>query len=902
MSRSSRHLACLIVTLSAAACVGALSLAPQRPADRGPKGLWPMPRRDAANTARADVAGDFRDAPVEVWRYGSLRRSYGYIRPVRVEGRDAYVRQSGGGLEVVRPDGTSVWRKNTMGIGVVVDIVRFPSTSAEALLATAGNSGYALVDLANGNVLWTWAPRPGAKQGGYRFLPMPEGGRLFAFPQNTLEGYCFEFTRMGPPRELWHATYRDKYWANFGPYLVLEDMDKDGKPDILLAGKPTYFGVLDIDTGAVKFDINYPIDGEAGTGRPYGLLEATDIDGDGYPEAVMVSCQVEEYVGIVRNVGGKRFEHAWSKWVEHDLPDDDYELRPNIRAFADVNGDGRREMVLCLFNTDGDKAWRTVVFDALGGWKARLAELPGRYCWGCFDLDGDGRAEIVTSTEPARRLRAPTTLQIVDGRTYKDIAAVENVTISKAEAPLSLHQGFFASRDSAIYPRMPDGRRGLLVQRPESGPGELLLRLAKGAATFEAFPASALSRAVLVSSLPDAPISGDVAIKETEAPSEVRAGAYSPLVCEASGRRELVAACTDLTTVGGAPDLRRSGAWKSFWKVRGSTPSIWQGSRGVRRVCALDWQEDVAYIYDPKPGRGVGATASDQPLARIALPDPPLRLSGMIMPYGDEALRLFIGMRTGVHTLSAGVWNADGSRVWYDAKEGPYPKAAAAFRRDGRWTLFVDNHGKHMLFDEAGAKRTVAQGWYTTYPGRGDGAKYVLPIVGPFGAKGETRLVLSPGLENLEILDTDGNRLAKSPFGSIYERAGCQAAVGLLRGRSGGWDVGSITHDGVFHCSDTVTAQDRWTVDLGAKSDSAFTVAAADLDRDGRDEFLVAMPNGELVALADRAGKGAVLWRTTFDAGLRGVIVADLDGDGKAEIIVECDDLTVRILKPRPKR
>ena len=210
----------------------------------------------------------------------------------------------------------------------------------------------------------------------------------------------------------------------------------------------------------------------------------------------------------------------------------------------------------------------------------------------------------------------------------------------------------------------------------------------------------------------------------------------------------------------------------------------------------------------------------------------------------------------------------------------------------------MDNHGKDMLYDESGAKRTVAHGWFDDIPGRGNGTKYALPIVGPFGPGGKTRMILSPGLEQLEVLDAAGERVAMSPLGGIYERDSCSAAVGRLRGPLAAWDVGTIGHNGVFHCTDAVTAQDRWTMDLGAKSASAYHIVAAPIAGNGRDDFLVALPNGDLAALAERNGKGVLLWRKSFDAGLLDVIVADVDGDGQPEIIIAADDFTVRILRP----
>ncbi|MEI8045479.1 MAG: hypothetical protein WCL11_28985, partial [Verrucomicrobiota bacterium] len=63
------------------------------------------------------------------------------------------------------------------------------------------------------------------------------------------------------------------------------------------------------------------------------------------------------------------------------------------------------------------------------------------------------------------------------------------------------------------------------------------------------------------------------------------------------------------------------------------------------------------------------------------------------------------------------------------------------------------------------------------------------------------------------------------------------------------------------------------------------------------DNFLVGLPNGDLLALDEQNGAGVVLWKVSFDAGVREAILADVDGDGRLEIIVETDDGRVRVLK-----
>jgi hypothetical protein len=56
------------------------------------------------------------------------------------------------------------------------------------------------------------------------------------------------------------------------------------------------------------------------------------------------------------------------------------------------------------------------------------------------------------------------------------------------------------------------------------------------------------------------------------------------------------------------------------------------------------------------------------------------------------------------------------------------------------------------------------------------------------------------------------------------------------------------------------------------------------------------LSNGELIALDEHEGSGIPLWRAAVGAALRDVLIADVDGNGKAEIIVETDDGRIRIL------
>jgi outer membrane protein assembly factor BamB len=857
-------------------------------------GLWLLPRHDAQNTARADVTADFTQPPAEIWSFGANRQAYDYLRPITVAGTACYFARIRSTLEAVRADGSRIWNLPGIGASSVLEVLDFGDRGAAALVAT-GNSGLALVDGATGKVPWRWRLPSGVSSvGGPKLWKSGDTWWLAIFPQGTLEGQCWKFTAPDEPaRLLWKQEYPNRYWANFGPFPIIADMDNDGREDIVLTGKPAYVGVIDAGTGAMKFDLKYTIAGEDGIGRPYGLIQAVDLDGDGFRDVVVASCQVEEYIAVLRNDGGKAFKLAWSHFVEPDHPDDFRELRPQITSIADLDGDGRKEIVLGLFNEEEDGRWRTVVLDALAGWDARRYEFADRYFWGCYDLDGDGQPEIIISSEKGRRVQPMTTLHAIDGRTGKAIASVKNGAFSTASTPLPPDVAFHANRSTPIYAELPESRPAGLVVRRGSSSTESLWTLANGASQFAPFTSAPDARIAFMSQPGRRLIQPDLTIANSQSVAATPA-VSGPLVSIIAGKRELIASRSDGSIIGGVIDWKHPGDFTTSWTARGVNPSVWIGLDGTRLVAAFDPITDRLHINRPELGQNDPA-----PIASIALPHEPFRSAGMILPWGATEPRFYVGMKTGVHTCASGVYDEHGNKVWLDEKNGPYPRPAGVLDPQ-RGTLIVDDHGRHLLYEPDGAKRMIAHGWNNSIPGRGDGAKYALPIIGPFGPDGATRIVMSPGLETLEILDASGSRLARGVHGGIYEREWCGSAVARIRSAgTSEWDLGMLARDGVFYCADLATGQTRWSFNTKIEAAYPTRVVSGDIDGNGRDNFVTGLSDGQLLALDERDGKGSVVWRVELGAAIRDVVIADLDGDAKGEIIVETDDGRIHVLGRR---
>jgi len=128
-----------------------LALASSSPAAARPepaaRGLWLLPRKDAANTARADLPGNMKAAPKEVWRFGGDHGGCEYATAVTVRGQEACLVQSRTGLRLQRPDSGTIWSNPRLGIGSVVQVSDYDGDGAAEALVTLGTRGFALVEL-----------------------------------------------------------------------------------------------------------------------------------------------------------------------------------------------------------------------------------------------------------------------------------------------------------------------------------------------------------------------------------------------------------------------------------------------------------------------------------------------------------------------------------------------------------------------------------------------------------------------------------------------------------------------------------------------------------------------------------------------------------------------------------
>jgi hypothetical protein len=314
---------------------------------------------------------------------------------------------------VVRTDGkgSAIWKSEGCGInsiGAVEDL------DGDGRLEIVCCTGYEVIVLAaeSGKLLlkhYVGFPMSSGTQAStllcHRFDGNSSGMHLIVPLMSAKEVLVFDFRGGNRKGVLSHTLWMDDA---FHPTVAAADMDGDGV-DELVVSKLCGLYLFDVLTGTMKSSVRWTSNGERR--RNYGLLQLVDIDGDGAREVVIVAERVARHIAVIDNNGKGSLSLIWDRFVEFIYPTDTTELRHTGNSVADVDGDGRPELVVSLFNTRYENRWCLEVLDPLTG-ELKFA-MPDKYLWGVQDFDGDGIGELLVGTEPHRNPGLHSTIEVV---------------------------------------------------------------------------------------------------------------------------------------------------------------------------------------------------------------------------------------------------------------------------------------------------------------------------------------------------------------------------------------------------------------------------------------------------------------------------------------------------------
>lgn len=256
--------------------------------------------------------------------------------------------------------------------------------------------------------------------------------------------------------------------------------DFDGDDEIEVAYLRWYkIIILDARTGEHEETLVFrPTD--CRQGRNYGYFGIHDINGDGIPEFV-IQADFPKHVDVLGYKDGK-LSLLWQRNILRDIIVQKKLQVVNPNPVADLDGDGSAEVVVITYNDEWENHWKVSLHDGMEG--QIKGELLDEYLWGVVDLDDDGVFELLTQDMPLGS--QPTTygtirVQSFKGGKLKRIWSKDNASWVMWDRPLPLNaawmKGACPDRRDVLY-KIIDGKANVVYKTPGKNGSEAVLSVA----------------------------------------------------------------------------------------------------------------------------------------------------------------------------------------------------------------------------------------------------------------------------------------------------------------------------------------------------------------------------------------------------------------------------------------
>jgi hypothetical protein len=244
--------------------------------------------------------------------------------------------------------------------------------------------------------------------------------------------------------------------------LVVTDLNSDGRPDIVYYGEPKEL-ILQLNQGTNGWSLPKRWAIEDGSLDPYALV-AGDLNGDHLTDLLLL---------------GENHIYFFAQTAEHTLAEPEkipYSGNVKSLQILDIQGDGRDDLMLVNWDNLHPFRFRLQRQNGQLGPEVHFS-LPPLRSYLADDLDGDGKAEIVTIAQKSGRAQVYNFTRN-PGETLLDSWAQGQFQI------LPLNRTSKAKRGMAWKDLNGDGLPDLVVAEPESG--QLAIHLQKSDGTLAA--------------------------------------------------------------------------------------------------------------------------------------------------------------------------------------------------------------------------------------------------------------------------------------------------------------------------------------------------------------------------------------------------------------------------------
>ncbi|HOE12300.1 MAG TPA: FG-GAP-like repeat-containing protein [bacterium] len=842
-------------------------------------GDWPEPRQNPYRTAIQPLPGAMTSPPDVLARF-PVACGRPDLQPFCApDGKEYWaITIIGGALHCFNTRGKEMWRSHPPGInywsiGTVEDL------DGDGRIEIALKSGrptepygaVTLVSSVDGSLLWRYDVDP-MSYAWYlhigRYFP-GEGSKqiivlMQGYPPDKDNGYIalFDCKEPGqPPSQIWR--YDFDHYTCFPP-LLRTDLEGDGVDELAIITHSRMW-LLDVYTGKVKQFIAWDV--SPGNSRSYGLNRFVDLNGDGLQDFLCIA-DFAQHHEVLLNQNGK-FEQAWAHGWDESVTTRKIATTWPEPPYADIDGDGKLEIILSMFNSEKENAWLIRVYDSITG--ELKYRFPGHVAVAMNDIDQDGKAEIAVraTSDPLQTDKGPIQyLDLVDN-TLEIIRASGAKSLPENTSPAASEKAALGVQDDYARRR---GKAAASIPPPTAS------------LDFSAVP-SVKGQGIPTLFCADLDTDGKNEIITYLPPGEITACSFNSTGCVNEilhYKSDGFPAIADLDGDGNLEIITGMVRETATPTVEARTPALenrvlWRSVFPPVDRPGLPWTNRPLYVCT---GHFTGKDTPDLyvwagvPLVRSGVLD---GLTGRIMwERGETEKKLYWGPAINLASV-------------YD------------YNHDGKEDLLFTNPADLCICDGPTGECLAGPMDMLKVFQQSSMGLYTFPAVLKQKNTDPPAVCLIGGHYFIGVLSIQG-----TPYWYHLPTVGeCRAdPEGVLQTEEGTWLMGVGRQNGHFSCLNALDGKMRWDLDLQA---GCAEICAMDVDGDSRQEFVIATSHNRVYAIGDDSGTPRRAWEVEipsgaglpghiYPAGLGAPILADVNKDGNSEIILPLADGYVYIL------
>jgi hypothetical protein len=731
---------------------------------------------------------------------------------------------------------------------------------------------------------------------------------------------------------------------------LVADFDNDGR---LEAAVTAWYNVwvFDMATGATKYKCYYMPSG-AESGRGYGWFGASDINGDGKQEFVVMA-DFENHVDVLGWNAGGQLVRLWGRLIERGIIDKKTTLWSTTNPVQDVDGDGQKEVLVSIYNETGDNRWHMQVLNGMTG-QVKL-DLTDQCLTGVCDVEGDGVPEMFCTSGSAQSAPEVGDLSVLSFNGGSLQTIWQNGTDSSfqrqnlTDFPLTANSNAASGRMALLAGPVVSGGLPVFFTRKtvdaltsmtevtawQYGGGQIAQL---GSLTGPGLEALAVRQApaggegvLMHSQVPgDVPSSLDRSGAATTWTASRRNGAPNSAVAVGRLQSELtvvVQGANETLTAfvppkNGSPAQTRwnaagrgmyngsylGGEWSFYGGVvladvlgdgRLDTIAATRAPNGSARLVALSPQGDQIWSHDfiefpgAPPDWNIGGLCQ--------------WFAGSFTDPNREDILVCL-RRSTMHSEECYMLDGrTGETIWHRTEGGHYqPGLTRGYGGAWQAVFDYDNDGlddallymPDLVFVVDGATGSVLLDRTTCYDLFGTNVWTIgaYPVVGDFLGNGQKQFLYAGNPYLLGLLASNGNPLWQTGVQTGLSNCVIQC-VGDVDGDGqleimapGARPVGLVGYV-ECRCYSAATGALKWTVNVPAGDSSVTSPCIVDIDGDGREECIFGSGWTEYCVGADPGGaSGRIEWSINLPGYLGPPTITDFTNSGNAQVVVSCGD------------